>query len=148
MLSKEQRSGCREPLPESGGGGQIWQLSSSAIIQPPVASTGNCGWGTWTPPALPGCVTLQACLLPRGSRCFTSVEWWEVGFDPPWSLPGLSFPEEGIRGFPSIAVIPSLGRRGESQILGRHCSGTSMECRAGGCLGWRISLPGASDTSK
>ncbi|KAJ1073429.1 hypothetical protein K5549_018335, partial [Capra hircus] len=29
----------------SGGGGQIWQLSSSVIIQPPVASAGNHGWG-------------------------------------------------------------------------------------------------------
>ena len=134
MLSKEQRSGCQEPLPESGGGGQIWQLSSSAIIQPPVASAGHRGWGTWTPPTLPGCVTLQACLLPQDSCCSTSVEWWEVGFDPPWSLPGLSFPEEVIRGFLSIAVIPSLGSRGESWIPGGHHWGTSMGCRAGGCL--------------
>ena len=136
MLSKEQRSGCQEPLPESGGGGQIWQLSSSAIIQPPVASAGHRGWGTWTPPTLPGCVTLQACLLlisavgigPGG------VEFFHHLTDAGLGLPGLSFPEEVIRGFLSIAVIPSLGSRGESWIPGGHHWGTSMGCRAGGCL--------------
>lgn len=69
LLSKEQRSGGQEPLPESGGGGQVRQWGWSVS----EASTGNPGWGIQPWPALPCCVTLGSRVL-SGFPLVPSVE--------------------------------------------------------------------------